>query len=193
MSTPRINPLARIASTAVLEGDVRVGAHARILHGAILCAHDGVIEVGTHTIVMEQVVLRASARFPLTIGDHCLVGPHVSVSGAEIGSEVFLATGAAVFPAAVVGRRSEVRINGVVQLRTVLAEGTTVPIGWIAVGNPAQLFSPERHDELWAVQRELDFPGFVFGVDREDPDVMVRLTERYADALLTDPRSTRRE
>jgi len=193
MSTPRINPLARIASTAVLEGDVRVGAHARILHGAILCAYDGVIEVGAHTIVMEQAVLRASARFPLTIGDHCLVGPHVSVSGAEIGSEVFLATGAAVFPAAVVGRRSEVRINGVVQLRTVLAEGTTVPIGWIAVGNPTQLFSPERHDELWAVQRELDFPGFVFGVDREDPDVMVRLTERYADALLTDPRSTRRE
>ena len=193
MSTPRISPLARIASTAVLEGDVRVGAHARILHGAILSANDGVIEVGAHTIVMEQAVLRASARFPLTIGDHCLVGPHASVSGAEIGSEVFLATGSCVFPGAVVGRRSEVRINGVVQLRTVLAEGTTVPIGWIAVGDPAQLFSPERHDELWAIQRELDFPGFVFGVDREDPDVMVHLTERYADALLTDPRSTRRE
>ena len=193
MSTPRISPLARIASTAVLEGDVRVGAHARILHGAILSANDGVIEVGAHTIVMEQAVLRASARFPLTIGDHCLVGPHASVSGAEIRSEVFLATGSCIFPAAVVGRRSEVRINGVVQLRTVLAEGTTVPIGWVAVGDPAQLFSPERHDELWAIQRELDFPGFVFGVDREDPDVMVHLTERYADALLTDPRSTRRE
>ena len=193
MATPRIHPLARIASTAVLEGDVRVGAHARILHGAILTATDGVIELGAHTIVMEQAVLRASARFPLTIGDHCLVGPHASISGAEIGSEVFLATGSSVFPGAVIGRRSEVRINGVVQLRTVLAEGTTVPIGWIAVGDPAQLFSPDRHDELWAVQRELDFPGFVFGVDREDPDVMVRLTERYADALLTDPRSTRRE
>jgi carbonic anhydrase/acetyltransferase-like protein (isoleucine patch superfamily) len=193
MATPRIHPLARIASTAVLEGEMHVGAHARILHGAILSANDGVIEIGAHTIVMEQAVLRATARFPLTIGDHCLVGPHASVSGAEIGPEVFLATGASVFPGAVVGRRSEVRIHGVVHLRTVLAEGTTVPIGWIAVGDPAQLFPPAQHDQIWAVQKELDFPGFVFGVDREDPDVMVRLTERYADALLTDPRSTRRE
>ncbi len=164
-----------------------------MLHGAILSAGDGVIELGAYAIVMEQAVLRATKRFPLTIGNHCLVGPHTSVSGAEIGPEVFLATGSSVFPGAIVGRRSEVRINGVVHLRTVLAEGTTVPIGWIAIGDPAQFFPPVQHEELWAVQRELDFPGFVFGVDREDPDAMVRLTERYADALLTDPRSTRRE
>jgi carbonic anhydrase/acetyltransferase-like protein (isoleucine patch superfamily) len=193
MTEPRIHPTARIASTAVIEGEVRIGAHSRVLHGAILSAGDGVIELGAYGIVMEQAVLRATKRFPLTIGDHCLVGPHASVSGAEIGSEVFLATGSSVFPGAIIGRRSEVRINGVVHLRTVLAEGATVPIGWIAVGDPAQLFAPVQHEELWAVQRELDFPGFVFGVDREDPDAMVRLTERYADALLTDPRSTRRE
>jgi carbonic anhydrase/acetyltransferase-like protein (isoleucine patch superfamily) len=106
---------------------------------------------------------------------------------------VFIATGASVFPGARIGRLSEVRINAVVQLRTVLAEGTTVPIAWIAVGDPAQLFPPAAHDEVWAVQRDLDFPGYVFGVDRDEPDAMVRLTERYADSLLTDPRSTRRE
>jgi carbonic anhydrase/acetyltransferase-like protein (isoleucine patch superfamily) len=193
MTEPRIHPTARIASTAVLEGDVRIAAHSRVLHGAILSAGDGVIEVGAYGIVMEQAVLRATRRFPLTIGDHCLIGPHSSISGATIGDRVFLATGASVFPAARIGRGSEVRVNAVVHLRTVLAEGSTVPIGWIAVGDPAQQFPPVQHEQIWAVQRELDFPGFVFGIDRDDPDAMVRLTERYADALLTDPRSTRRE
>jgi carbonic anhydrase/acetyltransferase-like protein (isoleucine patch superfamily) len=193
MTEPRIHPTARIASTAVLEGNVHIGAHSRVLHGTILSAGDGVIELGAHAIVMEQAVLRATKRFPLSIGDHCLIGPHSSISGAKIGDRVFIGTGASVFPGASIGSGSEVRVNAVVHLRTVLGEGSTVPIAWVAVGDPAQLFPPAEHDQIWAVQRELDFPGFVFGVDREDPDAMVRLTERYADALLTDPRSTRRE
>ena len=175
MTEPRIHPTARIASTAVIEGEVRIGAHSRVLHGAILSAGDGVIELGAYGIVMEQAVLRATKRFPLTIGDHCLVGPHASVSGAEIGSEVFLATGSSVFPGAIIGRRSEVRINGVVHLRTVLAEGATVPIGWIAVGDPAQILPPDRHDDIWAIQRELDFPGTVYGIPRgTDATTMMR-------------------
>src|SRR4029078_2009150 len=48
-----------------------------------------------------------------------------------------------------------------------LAPGTTVPIAWIAAGDPAQLFSPDRHDELWAVQEPLDFPGTVYGLTRD--------------------------
>jgi carbonic anhydrase/acetyltransferase-like protein (isoleucine patch superfamily) len=191
--TARIHPSARIASTAVLEGDVRVAAHARVLHGVILTAGDGVIEVGAHSIVMEQAVLRASRRFPLTIGAHCLVGPHTTLTGAIVGDEVFIATGASVFPGATLGRGSEVRVNGVVHVRTRLPEGGMVPIGWVAVGDPAQLFPPAAHDEIWAVQRTLDFPGYVFGVDRDDPDAMARMTERFGDSLLTDPRSTRRE
>jgi carbonic anhydrase/acetyltransferase-like protein (isoleucine patch superfamily) len=191
--TARIHPSARIASSAVLDGEVHLGAHARVLHGAILTAGDGVIEVGAHTIVMEQAVLRASRRFPLTIGSHCLVGPHTSLTGAVVGDEVFLGTGASIFPGATLGRGSEVRINGVVHVRTRLDDGAMVPIGWIAVGDPAQLFPPAAHDELWEVQRPLDFPGFVFGIERDDPHAMVRMTERFGASLLTDPRSTRRE
>jgi hypothetical protein len=39
-----------------------------------------------------------------------------------------------------------------------------VPIGWVAVGDPAQIFPPDRHDDIWRIQRELDFPGTVYGV-----------------------------
>ena len=75
------------------------------------------------------------------------------------------------------------RIGAIVHLRTVLAEGAVVPIGWVAVGDPAQLLSPDRHEEIWALQKDLDFPGFVFGLDRATPDLMIQLTERYGAAL----------
>ena len=69
----------------------------------------------------------------------------------------FVATGAALFPGAHLGTGgTEVRIHGVVQVNTVLEPGSTVPIGWIAVGDPAQILPPDRHDDIWAIQRELD-------------------------------------
>ena len=58
-----------------------------------------------------------------------------------------------------------------------------VPIGWIAVGDPAVLLSSEHDAEISAAQPELDFPGYVFGVDRNTPDLMVQLTERYGQSL----------
>ena len=58
-------------------------------------------------------------------------------------------------------------IHAVVHVNSKLAPDTTVPIGWIAAGDPAQLFSPDRHDELWRVQEPLDFPGTVYGLPRD--------------------------
>ena len=52
-------------------------------------------------------------------------------------------------------------------VNTRVAAGGVVPIGWVAVGDPARILPPERHDEIWAVQRELDFPGTVYGLTRD--------------------------
>ena len=73
------------------------------------------------------------------------------------------------FDGARLGSGCEVRINGLVHLRTVLPPGTLVPIGWVAVGDPLLIAPPERHEEIWAVQRELDFPGYIWGLPRPVP------------------------
>ena len=164
---PTVDPSAYVAPNAVLSGDVHVGAGARILFGAVLTAEDGRVDVGERTVVMENALVRGRRSAPAGLGDDVLVGPHAHVNGALIESGAFLATGAAVFPGAVVGAGSEVRIHAVVHVNSKLAPDTTVPIGWIAAGDPAQLFSPDRHDELWAVQERLDFPGTVYGLSRE--------------------------
>ena len=62
----------------------------------------------------------------------------------------------------------------------------------IAVGDPAQLFSPDQHEALWRVQAELDFPGTVYGVPRGTPmrTIMARQAEFYGahrDDQIIDP------
>jgi carbonic anhydrase/acetyltransferase-like protein (isoleucine patch superfamily) len=180
---PRIHETAVIAPTAVISGDVEIGPDCQVLHGAVVTAEGGPITLGENVIVMENAIVRGSSANPVHIGDHVLIGPGASVSGAVIGNEVFLASGTRVFNGARIGDRAEVRINAVVHLRTTVPEDTVVPIGWVAVGDPLLVLSPDKHEEIWAAQRELDFPGYVFGVDRDTPDVMVQLTERYGRSL----------
>jgi carbonic anhydrase/acetyltransferase-like protein (isoleucine patch superfamily) len=110
-----------------------------------------------------------------------LVGPHAHLNGTEIQDEVFVATGVAMFPGSVAGTGAELRIRSVLHVNSVLAPHTVVPIGWIAAGDPAQLFSPDRHEELWAVQDPLDFPGTVYGVPRGTSmrEIMRRQSDAY--------------
>ncbi|GAB3105908.1 gamma carbonic anhydrase family protein [Isoptericola nanjingensis] len=178
---PSVHPTAWVAPTAVLVGDVTVAAGARVLHGAVLSAEDGAVVVGEDSVVMEHALVRGRAGHDARIGAAVLVGPHAHVNGSAVEDEVFVATGAALFPGSRIGTGAEVRIHGVVQVNTVLPPGALVPIGWVAVGDPAQILPPDRHDDIWAVQRELDFPGTVYGVGRDVPmrELMRRQSELY--------------
>jgi len=162
-SEPSIDPTAYVAPSAVLVGDVRVATGARVLHGAVVTAEDGWVSIGQDTVIMEHALVRGRKGYPAIIGSAVMVGPHAHVNGSSIADEVFIATGASLFPGSHVGVGAEVRINGVVQVNTVVPEGAVVPIGWVAVGDPVSILPPERHDEIWAVQRELDFTGTVYG------------------------------
>ncbi|MBB4229765.1 gamma carbonic anhydrase family protein [Rhizobium mongolense] len=181
---PKIDPTAWVAPDATICGDVTIGPGARILHGArIIGEGGGAIRIGRCCIIMENAVVRGSPRHSCLIGDYCLIGPNAHVTGAELENEVFVATGAAIFHGARVGHGSEVRVHATVHLRTRLDPGTTVPIGWVAVGDPAGILPPDRHNDIWAVQESLNFPDWVYGFDRATPDLMRHVTERLSDTL----------
>jgi carbonic anhydrase/acetyltransferase-like protein (isoleucine patch superfamily) len=174
---PHIDPTAWIAPDATVCGDVTIGADSRVLHGArIIGEGEGSVRIGRYCIIMENAVVRGSPRHGCSIGDYCLIGPNAHVTGAELEDEVFVATGVAIFHGAHLCRRSEVRVHGTVHLCTRLEPGATVPIGWVAVGDPARIFSPDRHEEIWAMQKPLNFPEWVYGFDRDTPDLMRHVT-----------------
>jgi carbonic anhydrase/acetyltransferase-like protein (isoleucine patch superfamily) len=172
---PDVHPTAWIAPTAVVCGDVRVGADARILWNAVVTAEDGRVEIGERCVVMEHALVRGRSAHPVVVEHDVLIGPHAHVNGARIGAEAFVATAAALFPGATVGARAEVRVHGVVHVNSQVPDSGLVPIGWIAVGD--EVLPPERHDQIWEIQRELDFPGTVYGEPRGD-DLMARVMPR---------------
>ena len=111
---PTVDPEAWVAPTALLCGDVRVAAGARVLWNAVPVDDGGGVELGERAIVMEHALLRGRPEHPVRIGANVIVGPHAHVNGAAIPDHAFVATGAAPFPGA-----------------------------------------------IWAIQRDLDFPGTV--------------------------------
>ena len=83
---PKIHSSAYIAPTAVISGEVTIGAECAILHGAVVAAEGAPISIGAHCVVMEHAVLKSVAKQPLKLGDECLIGPHATVIGLTLAS-----------------------------------------------------------------------------------------------------------
>lgn len=179
---PQIHPGAYVAPSATVCGDVTIGPRSRVMFGARLIATGKPIAIGECVIVMENSVVRSTGDHAVCIGDHCLVGPHAHLVGCILEDECFVATGASVFHGACLEKGCELRVNGVVHLKSRLIAGAIVPIGWVAVGNPARIFPTEQHAEIWKIQEPLDFPATAYGIRRDEAD-MRTITEKVAARL----------
>lgn len=179
---PNIHKEAYVAPNATLRGDVTIEKGTSVLFGAIITAEGGAVIIRENSVVMEHAVIRGTPRHPATIGHSVLVGPYSHLSGCTIDEEVFIATGSTIFNGAHIKRGSEVRINGIIHINTVLEADSVVPIGWVAVGDPAQMYPPGEHEKIWETQRDMDFPQTVFGVDRKVSKG--ERTRKYAKALM---------
>jgi carbonic anhydrase/acetyltransferase-like protein (isoleucine patch superfamily) len=180
---PTIDPSARIAPTAVVCGDVTIGACTSVGFGAVLTAETGPITIGSKCVIMENAVLRGTKRHPLSISDNVLIGPHAPLTGCTVAENVFIATQVAIFNGATLGERSVVRIGAIVHFNSRLEPGDSVPIGWIAAGDPAQMFRPDQHEEMWKVLGV--FAKTVWGLDAAPPGetIMPVVLDRYTRAL----------
>ena len=116
---------------------------------------------------MENAVLRGTVRHPLLIGDRVLAGPHAQLTGCAIGDEVFIAAGAMVLNGAHLGRAASVAAGAVVSLGAVVAPQARIPVGWVAVGDPARSYPPGEAEAIQAGLAETgwSFLPVIFGVD----------------------------
>ena len=183
--SPQIDSEAFCAPDATICGAVSIGKGSRIMHGARIIAEGGKIVIGNNVIIMQNAVVRSTSTHNCIIGSSVLIGPTAHIVGATIENEVFLATGTSIFHGSHIGAQSVVRIHGVVHVNTHLAAKTSVPIGWVAVGNPAQLFSTDQAEELWAVQEPLNFAKTVYGVDQPLNACLSYVTSSVSDKLET--------
>jgi carbonic anhydrase/acetyltransferase-like protein (isoleucine patch superfamily) len=189
---PEIDQSAYIAPNALVCGNVTIGKNCKVMFGAQIIAEGNKIDIEDNTVILENAVLRSVENHSLFIGRDCLIGPNTHIVGCRIEEQVFVATGASIFHGAQIMSGSEIRINAIVHIKSVVEKNTTVPIGWIAVGNPSRIFSPDKHDEIWKIQEPLNFPKTVYNLEREEASIQKivetvdkRLETHKADKIIT--------
>jgi len=185
---PSIHPDAYVAPTAVVSGQVSLGAGSCIMHGAVLAAEGGPVQVGAGCVIMENAVLRGTPRHPLRIGDRVLAGPHTQLTGCTIADEVFIAGGAMVLNGAHLGRAAAVAAGAVVHMGAIVAPRVRIPVGWVAVGDPACCYPPGQAEAIVAGLAEAGWSFFplIFGVDDAGGrcEQLRAALDRYAAAMI---------
>lgn len=130
---PQIHPTAWVAPTAVLIGNVIVGAQANIWFGAVLRGDNEPIVVGEGSNIQENSVLHTDMGFPLTIGANCTIGHKAMLHGCTIDAGSLIGMGATLLNGAKIGAGSLVGACALV------TEGKEIPPGSLVMGAPAKV------------------------------------------------------
>ena len=103
-----------VSETALVIGDVRIGDHCYIGHGAILRGDYGVIEIGNGTAVEEGVIIHAPPQDCCSIGNGVTIGHGAIIHAKLIGDRVGIGMGA------------------------IVKQGQKIPESILVAGNPAK-------------------------------------------------------
>ncbi len=128
---------AYIAPTAVVTGDVTLGAEANIWYGAVLRGDSGAISVGDGTNIQENCVIHEATK----IGKNCTIGHGAIVHGCTVGDGCVIGMGAIVLTGAVLEEGCLVGAGALVTGKTV------APAGSMLLGSPAKIvknLTPEQ-------------------------------------------------
>ncbi|MEA3056964.1 MAG: hypothetical protein QOD30_2396 [Actinomycetota bacterium] len=132
----------QIARSAVVIGTARLGEGSLLAEGAVIRSHDGAVEVGTGSAVLENSVIVGNEHMPTRIGRRTTFGHRCTVIGATVGDLCEIGNASILMPGARLGSR------------VFLGEGTlvpaemTVPDDAVAVGRPARVVRSASADDL---------------------------------------------
>ncbi len=124
---PRVHESAFIAPSAVVIGNVSIGAEASVWFGCVLRGDQGSIVVGTTANIQDGSVVHGTVE----VGAETTVGHRTVLHGCRIAERVLIGMGAIVLDGAQIGEGSIVAAGAVV------SPGTEVPAGVLVAGVPA--------------------------------------------------------
>jgi carbonic anhydrase/acetyltransferase-like protein (isoleucine patch superfamily) len=133
--TPRIDPSAWIAPTAVVIGNVEIGPQASVWFGAVIRGdhEEHVIRIGGRTSVQDNCVVHVSAQGPTVVGEGVTIGHGAVLESCEIGDGSLIGMNAVVLQQAKVGEQALIAAGAVV------AAGAQIPARHLAAGTPAKV------------------------------------------------------
>lgn len=144
-----IHPEAYISDTCWIVGDVRIGHHAIVMHGACLRGDCDYIEIGAETNIQENCVLHESDGQPIIIGEHTTLGHGCIIHACEIGDNSLIGMNAVVLNGAKIGN------NCIVGAGCVVTEGMVVPDYHMVIGIPGKIKREVSQDEVVSIIESL--------------------------------------
>jgi gamma-carbonic anhydrase len=146
---PKLGKSVYLAKTAMVLGDVTLGAHSSVWYGAVLRGDINRIVVGHHTNIQDNAVLHLADDFPCLVGNWVTVGHGAIVHACKVGDETLVGMGAVILDGAVIGKQS------LIGARALVKQGMKIPPGSLVLGAPARIvrrLTPEERAGLkrWA-------------------------------------------
>jgi carbonic anhydrase/acetyltransferase-like protein (isoleucine patch superfamily) len=140
---PTVHDSNFIAETAVLVGDVTLGAGASVWHHCTLRGDVNWIRVGEGTNVQDHTVVHVThGSAPTDIGAHVTIGHGAIIHGCTIEEEVLIGMGATVLDHAVIGRHS------IVGAQALVTKNTKIPPRSLVLGQPAEVVREVTDEEV---------------------------------------------
>jgi carbonic anhydrase/acetyltransferase-like protein (isoleucine patch superfamily) len=133
---PKVHPDAYIAPTAVLIGDVEIGAGASVWFGAVLRGDEAAIKVGDGANVQDNAVIHCARDLPTIIERDASVGHSAQLEGCIVEQGAVVGMGATML------QRSRLGQGSMLAAGAVLGEGKSVPASHMAAGVPATVRKP---------------------------------------------------
>ncbi len=141
-NSPSVHESAFVAPTAVLIGQVSLGADASAFYGVVVRADTNTISVGAGTNLQDNVVLHADPGFPTHVGNGVSVGHGAIIHGCTVEDDCLIGMSATIMNGAVIGAGSLVAGGAVV------LEGAIIPPGSLVAGVPAKVRRELGAEEL---------------------------------------------
>lgn len=140
---PRIHPTAFIEDSAIIIGDVEIGAESSIWFNTVIRGDVHYIRIGERTNVQDLCMLHVTRNtHPLILGNDITVGHTVTLHGCTLKDGCFIGMGAIVLDGAVIGEEALVAAGALVP------EGMVVPPRTLVMGIPARVKRELREEEI---------------------------------------------
>jgi carbonic anhydrase/acetyltransferase-like protein (isoleucine patch superfamily) len=131
---PRIHPEAWIAPTAVVIGDVEIGAESSVWYHCVLRGDTNIMRIGARTNIQDGSILHLNAGAePLLIGDDVTIGHACIVHACTLMNRAFVGMGATVLDRAVIEE------GGMLGAGALLTPGKRIGPNELWTGSPAKL------------------------------------------------------
>jgi len=144
---PTIHPTAFVHPTAVVLGDVTLGARVSVWPTAVIRGDSDSITIGDDSNVQDGTIVHVDAGLPCVIGKRVGIGHRAIVHGATIEDDVLIAMGAILLNGVHVGTGSIVGAGAVVR------EGMKIPPNSLVLGVPGRIARSTTEEELERIRK----------------------------------------